>query len=120
MHAIFDTYRRCFDFSGRSRRRTFWLFFLFAVLCALLLQLVDTAFGLRVMSGRVGVLEALFGLVTIVPALALKVRRLHDTGRSGWWILLQLVPLLGSLIVFVFLLQKGDGGYNRYGLVPSA
>lgn len=120
MNAIVSAYRRYTDFAGRSARRDFWLFLAFSVIAGFVLQQIDHHFNLMMMSGKVGVLAGVFGLLTIIPLLALKVRRLHDTGRSGWWILFQLVPLVGTITLLCFMAQQSQMGGNRYGVAPAA
>ncbi|MDY6783937.1 MAG: DUF805 domain-containing protein [Cyanobacteriota bacterium] len=100
-------------FSGRAGRREYWYFFL----CNLLIS-----FGLAVIDGilnslvqGIGVLGVIYSLAVFVPSLAVAVRRLHDTGRSGWFLLLGLIPLIGAIIVIVFLASKGDPDTNKYG-----
>lgn len=120
MNAIVSAYRRYTDFAGRSNRRDFWLFLVFSMIAGVVLQQIDHHYNLMMMSGKVGVLAGVFGLLTIIPFLALKVRRLHDTGRSGWWILFQLVPLVGTITLLCFMAQQSQMGGNRYGVAPAA
>ena len=103
-------FKRYVQFSGRSRRKEYWMYILFIVIVSLVLSILDGALGLggrntagstAVAGGfgygastRGGVLSNIFSLATIIPSLAVAVRRLHDTDRSGWWILLPLVPIL--------------------------
>lgn len=105
-------------FSGRARRREYWFFALFHSLAILVLVLIDFAIGIS--EEGIGILSGLYILGTFVPALAVTVRRLHDTGRSGWWILLQIVPLVGAIVLLVFSLQDSHPGANQYGESPKA
>lgn len=99
------------EFNGRSRRQEYWLFFLFSILVNLAVNIIDAAFS-------TGIVSALVGLALIVPYIAVLVRRLHDTDRTGWWALLILLPVLGTLILLVFCLLKGTDGANRFGQDP--
>jgi len=107
------------DFSGRSRRKEYWMFALFNTLICIVLMIPSIAFartGIRSLFSA-----ALFGyeLASIVPTCSCSVRRLHDTGRSGWWLLLYLIPFIG-LIVLVFLVLDSEPGRNEYGPNPKS
>jgi uncharacterized membrane protein YhaH (DUF805 family) len=118
------------DFSGRARRTEYWMFTLFSVLISIALGVVDAlAFGsgsFAALSGGVtasvnlGVLGTIYFLAVLLPTLAVTVRRLHDTDRSGWWILISLVPLVGGIVLLVFLVLEGTRGPNRHGAAPKA
>lgn len=110
--------RRFADFRGRARRREYWSFFVGNVLVGLALGFVDALIQGTAGAG-VGVLGLLFVAMVVVPGLAASVRRLHDTGRSGWWLLVALVPILGPLSLLAFYLQDGDPGPNRFGPSPK-
>ena len=120
------------DFSGRARRREFWSWTLIVWILLFVLMYLDSALGLGGtatsyrngnsvgfnMSG--GLLSALFGLATLVPNLAVSVRRLHDTGKSGWFLLFLLVPLFGWAYLLYLYVQPGVDGPNVYGADPKA
>lgn len=93
------------DFSGRASRSEFWWFFLFQTL---------VSFALMMVAEKLTIIAT---LALLVPYLASAVRRLHDTGRSGWWLLLSFVPLI-NLVFFYFLVSSGDEGQNEYGADP--
>lgn len=101
------------DFSGRASRMEFWMFALFNFLISLVLAIVDFTLGL-------GFLQPLYALAVLLPALAVSVRRLHDTGRAGWWLLLILIPLIGPIILIVFWVQDSNPGDNAFGPNPKA
>ena len=112
-------------FKGRSRRSEYWFIQLFLVLTNLAVAAID----LILMNGDVerfiangggGIVGLIWILVTIVPALAVLVRRLHDTGKSGWWVLIGLVPFVGTVVLFVFSVLNSDAGENKYGESPKA
>ncbi len=91
------------DFTGRARRSEYWWFSLFGLIVEFVLALIDPVLYI----------VALLGL--IVPSLAVGVRRLHDTGRSGWSLLVALIPLVGGIILVVFMATPGNPGRNQYG-----
>lgn len=99
-------------FGGRARRPEFWWFMLFGLLGGLATAVLDAiVFGLV----DVSPLNSLFSLALLVPSLAAGARRLHDIGRSGWWQLIHLVPLVGQIVLIVFWCQRGTPGANRFG-----
>jgi uncharacterized membrane protein YhaH (DUF805 family) len=100
-------------FEGRARRREFWAFTLVNAAVGVTLQMLD---GLADGGGHY--LYAVYAALVFVPSLAVTVRRLHDTGRSGWWMALVLVPALGPIVLLILLLSKGDAGPNGYGVTP--
>src|SRR5215211_6659398 len=105
-------------FGGRSRRKEYWYFLLFNIIVAIVLAWIDALLGTFSSSG-IGVLSGIYGLAILIPSLAVTVRRLHDIDRSGWWILIALVPLIGTIVLLVFALLEGTPGPNRYGLNPK-
>jgi uncharacterized membrane protein YhaH (DUF805 family) len=106
-------------FSGRARRAEYWYFVLFNLIIVIVLSLIDTLLGtFNVMRG-VGLLSGIYGLAVLIPSLAVTVRRLHDIDRTGWWILINLVPLIGTIVLLVFALTPGTPGSNRYGPDPK-
>ncbi len=112
--------KRYAEFTGRSRRKEYWMFFLLILVVAVVLSLVEGMVGLGGMIGGVyGPLTTLFLLATLVPSIAVGIRRLHDTNRSGWWILIALVPFVGGIILLVFYVLEGTRGPNEYGPDPK-
>jgi uncharacterized membrane protein YhaH (DUF805 family) len=101
-------------FDGRSRRAEFWWYFLANLIISFVLNFIDMVIGLG-MGGGVGVLGLIYSLAVLVPGLAVGVRRLHDTNKSGWWLLFALVPLVGIIVLIVFFATDGQPGPNRYG-----
>ena len=101
-------------FSGRARRKEYWMFSLFNTIIYFVLFLIGTFVGIG------GVLSGLYILCVFIPAIAVLVRRLHDTNRSGWWCLIGLVPLVGAIVLLVFLAQDSQEGDNQYAPNPKA
>jgi uncharacterized membrane protein YhaH (DUF805 family) len=106
-------------FSGRSRRKEYWFFLLFNIIVSIVLGGIDALLGTFSSSANIGLLSGIYGLAVLIPTLALTVRRLHDIDRTGWWILIGLVPLIGGIVLLVFALLDGTPGGNRYGLNPK-
>jgi len=100
------------DFSGRARRTEYWMFFLFYVIFSVVISVVDSLLG-------IGLLSIIFGFAMLVPSLSIGARRLHDTGRSGWWQLLLIIPVIGFIILVVFFVQDSHDE-NSYGSNPKA
>ena len=104
-------------FTGRARRKEYWMFALFNIVISLVLGLL----GRVPMIGMVfSIIGGLYSLAILVPGIALAVRRLHDTNRSGLLLLLGLIPLVGAIIIVVFTVQEGTPGDNPYGPNPKA
>ena len=106
-------YKRYVDFAGRSRRKEYWMFVLFNILISFVLYFIE---GL---AGGPGVVGGLYSLAVLIPSIAVGVRRLHDTNRTGWWLLIGLIPLIGTVILIIFLVQDGEQGANQYGPDPK-
>ncbi len=107
-------------FSGRSRRKEYWFFVLFYMLIFIVLWYVDGATGSRDDDADWGFLSGIFTLAMLIPSLAVGVRRLHDTGRSGWWLLVSLIPFIGGLILLYFMVNDSQPDTNAYGPNPKA
>ncbi|HCT5803791.1 DUF805 domain-containing protein [Acinetobacter nosocomialis] len=106
--AILTCFKKFADFKGRARRREFWYFELFCVLLSLLLSFMNED------------LATLAMLITLIPNIAVNVRRLHDIDRSGWWMLIALVPIVGVLLLLFWASQEGNPSANQYGESPKA
>lgn len=107
-------------FSGRARRKEYWFFILINVIIAIILGGLDNLLGLAISPGSmVGPLYGLYMLAIIIPSIAVAVRRLHDTSRSGWWILISLVPAIGTIVLLIFFFQNSKEGPNNYGPNPK-
>jgi len=100
------------DFSGRDSRKEYWMFFLFYPLFYIGFVVIDVILGTQLLS-------IIFSLVLLIPSLSIGARRLHDTSRSGWWQLIAIIPILGIIILIIFLVQDSHGA-NDYGVSPKA
>jgi uncharacterized membrane protein YhaH (DUF805 family) len=134
MEYMFAPLKRFFDFSGRSRRKEFWLWFLLVIIVYVVAGILDVQLGLggstqsssNYGDGSVGasasfnggILTLAWMLITLIPNLAVTVRRLHDVDKSGWFILLGLIPLVGFYLLYLYC-QPGTPGPNRFGPDPK-
>jgi uncharacterized membrane protein YhaH (DUF805 family) len=118
MNWYLDAWKNYINFQGRARRKAYWMFVLFNIIALVILSLIEGALGLSGQNGY-GILTGLYSLAIILPLIALAVRRLHDTGRSGWWILIGLVPLIGPIVLIVFYVTDSQPGANQYGPNPK-
>ena len=105
-------------FSGRARRQEYWMFVLSNVIIVLFLSIIDGIAGSDSESSR-NTLTTLYGLTVLLPSLAVGVRRLHDTGRSGWWMLVGLIPIIGAIVLLIFIIQDSQLMDNQYGPNPK-
>jgi uncharacterized membrane protein YhaH (DUF805 family) len=106
-------------FEGRARRKEFWFFALFNFLAIVLLALIDGVLGTFSEEVGLGLFSGIYVLAIFIPSIAVTVRRLHDTDRSAWWILLSFFPLIGGLVLLVFEVLDSTPGENRYGPNPK-
>ena len=107
-------------FKGRARRSEYWFIQLFLIITNVAVGAIDLALmngdvDRFIANGGGGIVGLVWILVTIVPALAVLVRRLHDTGKSGWWVLMGFVPFAGAIVLFVFTVLDSTPGENKYG-----
>ena len=119
MNWFFGVYKKYAVFGGRARRKEYWFFSLFFMIAYVLLAIVDGISGtLDPMTGF-GLFSGIYILGSLLPSLAVSVRRLHDTDRSGWWILISLIPLIGGIVLLVFCCLDSSPGQNRFGANPK-
>jgi uncharacterized membrane protein YhaH (DUF805 family) len=109
--AISSGFSNYVNFSGRSARSEYWFWVLFVFIADIVAIAIDAAIGKQIIS-------SLFGLAVLLPGLAVTVRRLHDLDRTGWWIFLGLIPLVGAIILIIWFCSKGTDGPNRFGPDP--
>lgn len=101
-------------FSGRSQRAEYWYFFLFNIIIGVALSIISAVIG-----GNKNILGILYSLAVFIPGLAVSIRRLHDVGKSGWMILISLIPLIGTIWLLVLMVRDSNPGENKYGQNPK-
>lgn len=99
-------------FSGRARRKEYWMFFLFNIIIAMVLTFVEMKLGIFGIS-------MIYSLAVLIPGIAVSIRRLHDLDKSGWWLLIAFVPIIGAIVLLVFFVMDGTPGNNSYGASPK-
>jgi uncharacterized membrane protein YhaH (DUF805 family) len=121
MNWYLDVLKRYADFSGRARRKEYWMFALFNAIAYVAILIISTI--LASIDNSLGLIGSLllvvYALAILIPSLAVAVRRLHDTSRSGWWFLIAFVPFVGGIILLVFTVQDSAPGENLYGKNPK-
>jgi len=113
-----DVFKKTLDFKSRSRRKEYWMFILFTSIISIVLSIIEIALSLEI-AADIGLLSTIFTLIILIPSLSVTVRRLHDIGRTGWWLLLSFIPILGWIALFVFTLLDSESGNNKYGSNPK-
>jgi len=129
-----------FQFSGRATRSEFWYFILYSIIISFVLGLIGSVLGIeyvmqmdtvKVLEGTgelvsttvdfpLNLLQIFFSLLLFIPSLAISIRRLHDLGRTGWWYLISLIPLLGALVLLIFFVLPSQEHDNEYGAYAHA
>jgi uncharacterized membrane protein YhaH (DUF805 family) len=100
-------------FSGRASRAAYWWWFLFVILVEIAANIIDAIFG------SYPLFIGIVGLGLLLPGLSVSIRRLHDTNRTGWWVLISIIPIIGFIVLLIFYLQQSDPGDNDYGPPPA-
>lgn len=113
MNWYIEVFKKYAVFEGRARRTEYWMFQLFNCIFLVLLTLVESA------TQNTGILIGLYVLVVLLPNLSVTIRRLHDTNRSGWWFLISFLPVIGPIILLVFMAQNSVSEENQYGENPK-
>ena len=113
MYWFLEPFRKYADFSGRARRMEYWMFYLGVSVIGMVLLILSGA------SDAITILVGLFYLGILIPGLAVGVRRMHDTGRSGWWILISVIPFVGWIWFLVLAVLDSEPGENQYGPNPK-
>jgi uncharacterized membrane protein YhaH (DUF805 family) len=101
-------------FEGRARRKEYWMFFLFNLIISVILSIISSA-----LDDKFNLIGNIYSLAVLIPSLAVAVRRLHDINKSGWWLLISLIPIIGWIWIIVLLAADGDANDNRFGSNPK-
>lgn len=107
------------DFNGRARRKEYWMFVLFNLIFAMIAMLIDNLLGFKIGTMPYGYIYLLYALFALVPGLAVAARRLHDVGKSGWFLLIAIIPIIGAVWLIVLFVTDGNPGENQYGPNPK-
>jgi len=107
------------DFSGRARRKEYWMFILFYYIFAFIAMIIDNVIGVASPELGYGIIYVLYALVMFIPYIAVSVRRLHDVGKSGWMFFILLIPIIGAIWFLVLLVTDSNPGENPYGTNPK-
>ncbi|WP_299437328.1 DUF805 domain-containing protein [uncultured Rhodospira sp.] len=105
LHVVTKNY---VNFNGRAGLSEYWFFVLFHIIFIVVASVIDAVLGL-------GVLSLLYSLAVLLPSLGVTIRRLHDTDRTAWWVLISLIPIIGTIWLIILMIQKGTEGENQYG-----
>ena len=100
------------DFSGRARRKEYWMFTLFNIIFTIVASIIDGVLGMPIF-------YLVYALAMLIPGLAVAVRRLHDVGKSGWMLLIGLIPLIGGIWLLVLMVTDSQAGANKWGENPK-
>ncbi len=122
VEAVKSGYQNYVNFSGRSARSAFWWWALFQIIVAIIIGAVEGGgqASAGMMSYNAGPIAMVWSLANLLPGIAVGARRLHDIDKSGWWLLIGLIPLIGWIILIVWYATKGTTGDNRFGADPLA
>jgi uncharacterized membrane protein YhaH (DUF805 family) len=107
------------NFNGRARRKEYWMFTLFNVLFGLAAMTLDNLLGTSNPNLGYGIIYGIYALAVLIPGIAVAVRRLHDVGKSGWMLLIGLIPLIGAIWLLILMVKDSDSGENQYGENPK-
>ncbi len=123
MSSMFLPLKRYADFQGRSGRKEYWMFLLFQIMVSIAVNLVSfigASMESGLIAGLAAVVAGVFGLATFIPGIAVTVRRMHDIDKSGWQLLWAFVPLVGAIILIIFMAKPGTNAPNRFGAAPAS
>lgn len=118
MNYYLDVLKKYAQFEGRARRAEYWYFGLFNVIVSIVLGILDSVLGLIIFENT-GTIGFIYSLAVLIPGFAVSVRRLHDVGKSGWFSLIVLIPVVGAIWLLVLSVRDGDPGINQYGANPK-
>jgi uncharacterized membrane protein YhaH (DUF805 family) len=119
MNSYLDVWKKFGDFSGRARRREYWTFFLINLIVGVCFICIDVFAGLYKEEIGLFPLYMVYSFAAFIPSLAVTARRLHDTNHSGWTMLLSALPIIGPIILLVWMVRDSDPAKNRYGPNPQ-
>ncbi len=119
MNWYVDVLKKYAVFEGRARRQEYWMWCLLNFIIAIVLGIVDRGAGLMIGEAGTGILGSIYSLAVLCPGIAVAIRRLHDTGRSGFWLLITFVPCIGVIVLLVFLIQDSEPNANQHGPNPK-
>ncbi len=115
MNWYLEVLKKYAEFDGRASRKEYWFFMLFNILISAFLATIDFFSGTFSFETGVGLLSGIYSLAVLIPGIAVTIRRLHDTDRSGWWLLIGLIPVIGGVMLFIFMVLDSTSGDNQYG-----
>lgn len=118
MNWYLEVLRKYAVFSGRARRKEYWMFVLISTIISMALMIADIMLGFAKPQGSMGILGGIYTLLVLIPCLAVTVRRLHDTGHSGWTFLLGIIPIVGFILLY-YMVSDSQPGANGYGPNPK-
>jgi uncharacterized membrane protein YhaH (DUF805 family) len=119
MNWYLEVLKKYAEFNGRARRKEYWFFFLISTVISIILAVIDSFTGTISEEAGLGLLSGIYALAVLIPGLSVTVRRLHDTDRSGWWILIGLIPIIGGIALLIFMVLDSTPGGNQYGPNPK-
>lgn len=119
MNWYLEVFKKYAVFSGRARRKEYWFFLLINCIVILILSVIDGAIARLAPDVGVGLLGSIYSLAVLIPSIAVSVRRLHDADHSGWWLLIGFIPVVGAIVLLIFMLQDSKPGENQYGANPK-
>ncbi|MGZ5029156.1 MAG: DUF805 domain-containing protein [Methylobacter sp.] len=120
MNWYLEVLKKYSEFNGRARRKEYWYFFLISTVISIFLAVIDFFTGTISEEAGLGLLSGIYALAVLIPGLSVTVRRLHDTDRSGWWILIGLIPVIGGIALLIFMVLDSAPGENQYGPNPKS
>ena len=119
MNWYLEVLRKYATFDGRARRKEYWYFILFNAIAQFILTIIDSVTGSFSPETGIGLLAGIYTLAVLIPGIAVSVRRLHDTERSGWWLLVALIPIIGAIVLFIFMVLDSQADENKFGINPK-
>ena len=119
MNWYLEVLKKYATFNGRARRKEYWYFALFNFIISIVLMVIDGVTGTLNAEVGIGMLGGIYTLAVLIPSIAVSIRRLHDTDRSGWWLLIVLIPFIGVLVLLVFAVLDSTPGENQFGPNPK-